>query len=57
MNKEKMKSTSRPLRRLEKEPVFNNQAIKTDFPEFDEFKGGLQPGQLILSLQSLILIK
>ena len=43
-----MKSTSTILKTLQREPIQNRKGIKIDFPKFDEFTGGLQPGQLIV---------
>jgi replicative DNA helicase len=43
-----MKSSSTTLKRINAENTTTNQGIKTDFPEFDKFTNGLQPGQLIV---------
>jgi replicative DNA helicase len=43
-----MKSSSTTLKRIYAENTTASQGIKTDFPEFDKFTNGLQPGHLIV---------
>lgn len=43
-----MKTTATILKKIEKEPSYDEEGLKTGFPKFDKFTKGLQLGQLIL---------